>query len=494
MSIGDFWKPARVRRVADRLAALTGVATTGGTLTRLEAGVAAVEERFAAFDRRLGQRHAVTGLPTREPLLVRMDEDGAGTLGGLAFVDFDRLSAFDPSLGERVLIALVDRVTRMLGDRRLVAQVDRAHLAIWFGPEVDAAAATGELAAIGYALGDVIEDGTQNILPEIRTIEARFDGAATTPQALLTRTLAALAIKGGTLAVTATASVADPAEATRERYLMEQDLRQAIARDEFELHLQPLIDAGRGRVCGAEALLRWRHPRRGTVPPSRFIPVVEAMGLADEVGLWALNAAAREAHGWRKDGLDSLRIAVNISAHQLQRADMGVLVERTLARHSLSPDCLELELTESVATGDPLRTAVLFDSLRTLGVRIAIDDFGTGFSSFSALRSLRFDKIKIDREFVTAVDTRRDSQAICQSIIALGRGLGIRVLAEGVETRHEYRWLRAHGCTHFQGYHFSAPLDRTGFVQFVRDAGRLRDLLALDPHTAQTRLTQRLTA
>lgn len=491
MTLGDIWSPARARRLADRLAALTGVAAAGGTMRRLETGVALVEERFAQFDRRLGQRHAVTGLPTREPLLARMDEDGAGTLGGIAFVDFDRLSAFDPSLGERALVALVDRVTRMLGDRRFVAQVDRAHLAIWFGPEVDADTAAGELAAIGYALGDVIEDAGQDILPEIRTIEAHFPGDAGLPQALLTRTFAALAVRGGTLAAVAP-TVDDPAEATRDRYLMEQDLRQAIARDEFELHLQPLVDAGAGRVCGAEALLRWRHPVRGTVPPSRFIPVVEAMGLADEVGLWALNAAAREARAWRLGGLEGLRIAVNISAHQLERADMSVLVERTLARHSLSPNCLELELTESVATGDTARTAALFDALRALGVRIAIDDFGTGFSSFSALRTLRFDKIKIDREFVTAVDTRRDSQAICQSIIALGRGLGIRVLAEGVERAQEYRWLRAHGCTHFQGYHFAAPLDRAGFVAFARDHARLAELLALDPRTTQTSIAQRL--
>ena len=151
---------------------------------------------------------------------------------------------------------------------------------------------------------------------------------------------------------------------------------------------------------------------------------------------------------------------------------------RTLARHSLGPDALEVELTETVAAGDGERTAALFRHLRTLGVAIAIDDFGTGYSSFSALRQLAFDKLKIDREFVTDVDSRRDSQAICQSVIALGRGLGIRVLAEGVERAAEYAWLRAHGCVHFQGYYFAQPLAEDAFRAFVADRDGLDRLLA----------------
>jgi EAL domain-containing protein (putative c-di-GMP-specific phosphodiesterase class I) len=154
------------------------------------------------------------------------------------------------------------------------------------------------------------------------------------------------------------------------------------------------------------------------------------------------------------------------------------LIERTLARHSLSSDMLEIELTETIATGDTHRIAGLFAQLRRLGVAIAIDDFGTGFSSFSTLRTLRFDKIKIDREFVTAVDQRRDSQAICRAILALGQGLGIRVLAEGVETADEYAWLHAQGCRYFQGYYFARPLDDQAFPSFVRDTRRLADLLA----------------
>jgi Amt family ammonium transporter len=152
-----------------------------------------------------------------------------------------------------------------------------------------------------------------------------------------------------------------------------------------------------------------------------------------------------------------------------------------LARHSLAADSLEVELTETVAAFDPDRAGLLFQQLHDLGVAIAIDDFGTGYSSFSTLRALSFDKLKIDREFVTAVDQRRDSQAICRSILALGHGLGIRVLAEGVERREEYEWLREYGCSHFQGFYFSAPLSAADFRNFARDRAGLRAQLGAPP-------------
>jgi EAL domain-containing protein (putative c-di-GMP-specific phosphodiesterase class I) len=171
---------------------------------------------------------------------------------------------------------------------------------------------------------------------------------------------------------------------------------------------------------------------------------------------------------------------------------MHQLIERTLKRHSLSPRALEIELTESAAAADVGRTGRLFDGLRKQGIRIAIDDFGTGFSSLSSLRALAFDKIKIDREFVTEVERRRDSQAICQSVIALGRGLGIRVLAEGVERHEEYAWLRQHGCYEFQGFYFAQPLTGTEFQSFARDTAKLNALLALDVRQIQQTLVQRL--
>jgi Amt family ammonium transporter len=426
--------------------------------------VARVETALAAGAERAQQRHPLSGLPTREPLLARMAADGTGVLGGIAFADYDRLCAFDPALGQRVLLALIERVVRMVSDDRLVAHVDRGHLAIWFGPEVEPAAATAALRAIGYALGDAVRDGAREIVPEVTVREARHDGGSAA--GALFRVLSAFALPEGAQARVA---AIDPVTVARERYALEQDLRQAVARGELVLDYQPLVDAEAGRVVGAEALLRWHHPAHGLVSPTRFVPIMEEAGLADEVGLWALNAAVREARGWQASGLGPLAVAVNVSGRQLEDAALPVLVARTLERHGLAGDLLELELTESVAMGDGVRAAELFARVREGGVRIAIDDFGTGYSSFATLRTLPFDKLKIDRSFVTHVDARRDSQAICRSILALGQGLGIRVLAEGVERAEELAWLRRNGCRHFQGYLFAPPLPPAEFAAFVRD-------------------------
>ena len=159
--------------------------------------------------------------------------------------------------------------------------------------------------------------------------------------------------------------------------------------------------------------------------------------------------------------------------------------------HGLDPGALEIELTETVASANDARVAKMFDAIRALGVKISIDDFGTGYSSFSTLRQLGFDKIKIDREFVTDVQNRPDSQAICRSILTLGQGLGIKVLAEGVETADEYQWLLKEGCRHFQGFYFSKPLPAADFLNFVRDTSRIADMLRLAPAGRQL---ERLTA
>ena len=424
-----------------------------------------------------GQVHSVTGLPTREPLFVRMTADGRGTLLLLACKDYDRLCAFDPALADRVLTMIVARLGAMLPANRFLAQIDRANLAVWIGADVDPAAAATEADALVYALGNRLVDGEREILPEIVARSARFDGDHASPRATLSQTLSSFSVP---LVADGREHVAnfDLSSHARERFAVEQDLRQAIARGELRMQFQPLIDAAGGRVCGAEALLRWDHPVRGLVPPARFIPIMEAAGLSAEIGLWALNHALREARIWANSDAGPMRVAVNVSGEQLEAGDLLVLIERTLARHAVPPSLLEVELTESVALADGDRAAQLCEALRERGVAIAIDDFGTGYSSFSALRTLPFDKIKIDRAFVTDIDTRRDNQAICAAILALGRGLGIRVLAEGVETAPEYAWLRAHGCQFFQGFYFARPLNSDALLDFARDRTTLSRLLA----------------
>lgn len=461
--------------------ALLAARGSGSLARRAARAIEGLSSRIAP--ERLAQIHALTGLPTREPLLEAMAADKSGTLALICLLDFDRLSAFDPKAGEQLLTISAERLRRMAAPSRLVAHVDRRHLAVWIPDE--GASADREIDALVYALADAATIGGKQILPDVGLRKARVDDGEPSPQAALARSLASFSASSG-----AALACAEDEAAAREAFALEQDLRQAIAKGELRLQFQPLIDAGAGRVTGAEALMRWRHPERGLIPPSRFVPIMEAAGLAPELGLWALNAAAREAAAWRTAGM-TLSVAVNVSGRQLEDADFHLLVERTLARHALRPDALEIELTETVATAEARADGVL-QALRRLGARLAIDDFGTGYSSLATLRASAFDKIKIDRAFVTDVDKRRDSQAICQSVLTLGRGLGVAVLAEGVETAAEFAWLRRHGCRHFQGYYFSPPLDEAAFLSFVRDPQALARLLASPPRerdAVQRRLT-----
>lgn len=466
----------------DRLAAM---ATEGDPATRLNGTIAALERGEGA---RALHRHSATGMPTREPLIRQIRGDGCGVLGIIRFLDFDRLCVFDPSLGDQLLMAVAARLKAMLPADRLLYHVDRAHIAIWFGPKADKGATSVELGAIEYALGEPMAIGSHTIALKISTRLSELDGDE--PATALTRALAQLRMTTAAADITTDGQVSGAGE--RERFAFEQDLRQAMAGGELRLCYQPLIDAADGRVFGAEALMRWSSSARGAVSPALFIPVVESIGLADEVGLWALNAAIREASGWRAKGLGDLRVAVNVSGHQLKRDDLPTLIDRTLRRHAQPAGLLEIELTESVAVVDCDRAARLLTAIRALGVAVAIDDFGTGFSSLSSLRKLTFDKIKIDREFVADVDRRKDSQAICQSIIALARGLGIRVLAEGVERREEYVWLRQHGCDRFQGFYFSPPLEASTFAAFVEDGEALAEKLAVGPRAMQRSLSKSL--
>ncbi len=239
----------------------------------------------------------------------------------------------------------------------------------------------------------------------------------------------------------------------RDRRLVEHDLRHAIARGEMSLVYQPQTEVGTGRVVGFEALLRWRHPERGAVSPMAFIPIAEETGLILPIGDWVLREACREAAAWP----NPLTIAVNVSAVQVHSPHFSQIVHEILFETGLAPGRLEIEITETALVRDANRALATLRQIKALGVRVAMDDFGTGYSSLSNLRAFPFDKIKIDRSFVSAVDTNEQTAAIVRSVLGLGRGLGLPVLAEGVETDAELRFLRAENCQEAQGYLMGRP-------------------------------------
>ncbi|HEY1475743.1 MAG TPA: EAL domain-containing protein [Pseudolabrys sp.] len=260
----------------------------------------------------------------------------------------------------------------------------------------------------------------------------------------------------------------------REKRTLQQDLRSAIVREEIELHYQPQAQIG-GEITGFEALVRWHHPDRGLVSPATFIPLAEESGLIVELGEWILRTACREAASWPRP----LGIAINLSPVQFQHGDLPKLVHQILLETGLSPARLELEITEGVLIGDFNRAVSILRRLKALGLRIAMDDFGTGYSSLSYLQSFPFDKIKIDQSFIANLGRSQQAATIVRVVIALGRGLALPVLAEGVETEEQLKFLAGESCNEVQGYFIGRPKPIADYAALVGRGPTPRPKLAI---------------
>ena len=244
----------------------------------------------------------------------------------------------------------------------------------------------------------------------------------------------------------------------KQRRALETDLRDALDRGEFEIQYQPLLDLVTDAVTGCEALIRWRHPGRGMVSPADFIPVAEEAGLITEIGEWVLKTACAEAATWPAE----IRVAVNVSPVQFRSGTLALKVAKVLAETGLAADRLELEVTETVLIRDDEEALTVLQQLRCLGVRIALDDFGTGYSSLSYLHRFPFDKIKIDRSFVSAMGEAEDSSAIVNAVVQMAAARRMDTTAEGVETTEQRDILRRLGCSEMQGYLFSPAVSPAG--------------------------------
>jgi diguanylate cyclase (GGDEF)-like protein len=243
---------------------------------------------------------------------------------------------------------------------------------------------------------------------------------------------------------------------------LQQELRGALDRGELRLHYQPKVDARSGRLAGAEALLRWQHPARGTIGPAGFIPIAERFGLIVRIGEWVIEEACRQIAAWSGEGRP-LAVSINLSAHQLRHPELPARVQAALRRHGVDASQLVCEITESVAMEDTPTTQRVIEQLTALGLKLSIDDFGTGYSSLAALRQLRPHELKIDRSFVVDVAANADARAVVDAIVGLAHALGVRVVAEGVETAVQHEALVALGCDALQGFHFGRPVPAPDF-------------------------------
>ena len=255
-----------------------------------------------------------------------------------------------------------------------------------------------------------------------------------------------------------------------QKFTLESDLRKAIDRQEFVLRYQPKLDLRTGTIVGVEALLRWRHPEKGIVSPAEFIPVAENAGLIVSIGEWVLWTACRQANLWVREGLPRLTMAVNVSGRQFHKGTLVKTVTEVLSGTDLDPRLLEIEITELTTMKDENQAVETLACLKRLGVRVALDDFGTGYSSLSYLRRFPLDSLKIDRSFTKDLTMNAEIASIVTAVIEMAHSLGLRAVAEGVETAEQEAFLRSHDCDEIQGYYFSRPVAPESVAELVRAA------------------------
>jgi diguanylate cyclase (GGDEF)-like protein len=396
----------------------------------------------------------------------------------LLIIDLDKFKALNDTLGhlagDQALLEVARRLRRLAGNVALIARMGGDEFIVL----MTGASAMSEAQALAAAIVDAVRqpiliDGeiTAELGASIGLAVAPHDAA--TPTELARRADVALYRAKAAGRSRSARFVAAMDEELSWRRTIEHALRQAISARQLSLAYQPQFDADGLSIVGAEALLRWTHPTLGTIPPSVFIPVAEEQGLMWELGAFVLETALRETREW-----DNLPIAVNVSAQQFKRGDLPALVEALLFEADFPAHRLELEITESAVVQDESEAAAQIGRLKAIGVSIALDDFGTGYSSLSYLRQFAFDKLKIDRSFVQDLAQANDSNTIVHAIIAMSQGLGLRVVAEGVEDADQHTLLRLAGCDQLQGYLFSKPLPAAGFVALAR-ASRQHPILSI---------------
>lgn len=428
---------------------------------------------------RLANYDHLTDLPSRPLLYERLNAalaqaDRDGSLVGVLFCDLDRFKNINDTLGHsygdgllRVIAQRFSRQTRSSdvvcrygGDEFVVVLTgmhsvnDLARLADQLRASVSAPVHVGDTdLMVTTSLGIAVypHDGR-----DIDTLLRHADAALYHAKALGRNNYQFF-----TRAIN---------ERISEYLVIENGLRRALDRQEFELHYQPQIDMRSGKLIGVEALLRWKHPEQGLISPARFIPIAEETGLIVPIGDWVIHTACQAARAWQEDGLPPITFAVNLSARQFT-AHVVDTIDRALALTGLAPCWLQVEATESVLMEDLRETEAVLSELKARGLSLSIDDFGTGYSSLAYLKRFPLDQIKIDRSFVQDIGVDDDNALIVNAIIGLGHSLGVQVLAEGVETESQWQFLRGQGCDEVQGFLISRPLPIMELAETVRHDG-----------------------
>lgn len=454
------------------------VYNSDGSLLFFEGTVEAITERklHEAEIQFQATHDALTGLPNRTLLYDRMQQavlhsERYGNLTAIAFLDLDQFKFINDSLGHQVgdelLKITAQRLTSCLRESDTVARQGGDEFVLLLTDQPNEEAITHTMQRV---LHEVSQPWKANDLEfqitcsigltlcpddgrDAETLLKNADSAMYKAKELGRNNFQYFSAEMNT-------SVTDRLELLNR-------LRQAITNEDFVLHYQPKVSLASHRIIGAEALVRWNSVHSGMVSPASFIPLAEETGLIIPLGEWVLRTACRQNRAWQDAGYPAIPISVNLSPRQLARGDIVEVVQRILDETGLQAQYLELEITESVMTTDVEKSFALLTQLRTLGVKISLDDFGTGYSSLSYLKRFPVDTLKIDQSFVRDIATDQDSGAIVKAIISLGRNLNLTVLAEGIETEDQFRFLLENGCDEGQGYLMSKPITNKNFVELL---------------------------
>jgi len=425
---------------------------------------------------RAGTLDHLTGLPTRLHLESRLHAaakkcDAGGGRLAVMFIDLDGFKpvndGFSHSSGDRVLEQVGQRLQALARNGDVAARVGGDEFLLL-------TVSAGEREAAAQLAGRVIEVLSRPYKVHGRDVSISCSvGIALYPDKcadnkLIARADAAMyaAKKAGGSRSSFYAPEMD-ADA-QHNFDMLSELRQALANDDLELYFQPKIDVRSGKVTAAEALIRWQHPTRGLVMPGAFLPLAERSGLIGPLGNWVIEAACKQARAWRDKGL-RMRVAINLSAHQMRQDDIVDRIAMALERYRIHPSLLTCEITETAAMEDTVATQETFRRLGELGTHLSIDDFGTGYSSLSYLRQLPAEELKIDASFVKDVDSSADARAIVDAVVKLAHALGLKVVAEGVETLRQQKALVEMGCDELQGYLFAKPMTARALLMWAMD-------------------------
>lgn len=465
---GELWDRHKSGEVYPKWTVISAIRDKRGKVSHYVATFSDISERKAAEERIrfLAHHDALTGLANRYSFENRLDQallSAAREKGRLAvlFIDLDRFKTINDTLGHPVGDRLLQEVAR-----RLQACVRASDIVARLGGDefvvvLSQIAAPADAAAVAdkilqaLTVPHEIAGHTLHVGASLGIGIHPDDGADVTQLMKNADTALYHAKDSGRSQFQFFTAAMN--ESVAEQLLLERELHGALQAREFELHYQPKVEAASGRICGVEALLRWRHPELGLVPPLKFVPLAEEVGLIEAIGAWVLEEACRQLAEWRAAGLGGLHMAVNLSARQLRSAELVTTVRDLIARHGLGEGDLELEITESVAMAEPEIAIGRLQALRALGVRLAIDDFGTGYSSLAYLKRLPIQTLKLDRAFVRDIESDPNDAAISTATLALARSLGLQVVAEGVENAAQRDFLVGQGCAMLQGYLYGRP-------------------------------------